>query len=124
MWAQVSTELELYPAEELELVPVAAEESPVDAELSTELELSVLAELSASAELSMSWLPLPLWLLPPSASEAEEISSDVGSVALLLSSQAVSEMASAAAASPQPNFTNCCFILLLLFSTAYSPIPY
>jgi hypothetical protein len=83
-------------------------------QVSTELELS-----SAEEELSMSWLPLPLWLLSPSASEAEEISSDGGSVALL-SSQAVSDMAIAAAANPQAILSNLyfvkfCFIKFLLF---------
>jgi hypothetical protein len=93
--------------DELELSSRDADEPPSVAELSAVAELLTVAELSAVAELSMlSELSPPLL--------SEEISSDKGSVALLLSSQAVSVKASAAAANPQAIFVRCFIVILLL----------
>lgn len=106
--------------EELELSSRDADELPGKEESLDDGELPALAELLPVAELSalpesfsvaeLSTVPEPS---PPLLSE--EISSDEGSVALLLSSQAVSVKASAAAANPQANLMKFFFMTFLPF---------
>jgi hypothetical protein len=83
-----------------------ADDSSIDVELP-----SPLAELSAE----LSGLVDSLESSPSPPLLSEEISSDEGSVALLLSSQAVSVKASAAAANPQAIFKRRCFMASFLF---------
>lgn len=96
--------------EELELSSRDADEPPSVAELSAVAELLAVAELSIVSELSIVLEPLP----PLLSEEFSSMSGPLALFALLLSSQAASVKASAAAAIPQAIFVRC-FMARLLF---------
>ena len=96
--------------EELELSSREADELSGRVDPLDDGELSAVAELLIVAELSIESDPLP----PLLSEEFSSISGRPALFALLLSSQAASVKASAAAASPQAIFVRCFMVFLLL----------